>query len=110
MTAVGPLNQYKWAVASIPVKSNKETVSLQYWFSYDIAALSAFARWFEINYDIYLWWAIRISGQSKFRCNVFFACFSLCVKSLNIIFKTVNGHFIVRELGIDTIFLIYCFE
>ena len=52
MTEVGPLNQYKWAVASVPVKSNKEAVSLQYWFSYDIAALSAFARWFEINYTL----------------------------------------------------------
>ena len=28
---------------------------------------------------------------------------------LNIIFKTVNGHLIVHEHGIDTIFLIYYF-
>ena len=56
------------------------------------------------------------SGTSEFRGNPNFDAtfsspgFSLCVEILNIIFKTVNGHFIVHEHGLDTIFLIYYFE
>ena len=52
-------------------------------------------------------------GTSEFRGNPnfdakFSSGFSLCKEILNIIFKTVNGHLIVHEHGIDTIFLIGC--
>ena len=46
-------------------------------------------------------------GTSEFRGNPNFDAtisspgFSLCVEILNIIFKTVNGHLIVREHAID---------
>ena len=58
---------------------------------------------------------LRYGGTSEFWGNpnfdaMFSSGFSLCVEILNIIFKTVNGHLIVHEHGIDTIFLIYYFE
>ena len=52
----------------------------------------------------------NFGGNPNFSATFSSPGFSLSVEILNIIFKTVNGHLIVREHGIDTIFLIYYFE
>ena len=64
----------------------------------------------------YVFVTIAFDGTSEFRGNPNFDAtfaspgFSLCVEILNIILKTVDGHLIVHEHRINTIFQIYYFE